>query len=136
MAWIKVPTVLVPAALENQINQDNADKIQAKVIIEGANGPVTNEADEILEQKNIIVVPDILANAGGVVVSYFEWVQNIQSVRWSEEEVNEKLGEVMAQAFKDVWAMAKEKKVTLRTAAYLIAVKRVVEAKKLRGMWP
>ncbi len=129
-------TVLVPAALENQINQDNADKIQAKVIVEGANGPVTNEADEILEQKNIMVVPDILANAGGVVVSYFEWVQNIQSVRWSEEEVNEKLGEVMAQAFKDVWAMAKEKKVTLRTAAYIIAVKRVVEAKKLRGMWP
>ena len=129
-------TVLVPAALENQINAKNAEKIQAQVIVEGANGPTTVEADEILQKRGIVLVPDILANAGGVVVSYFEWVQNIQSVSWSEEYVNEHLKTIMDQAFQAVWDIAHEKDATLRTGAYLIAVKRVVDAKNLRGIWP
>ena len=129
-------TVLVPAALENQINEKNAKKIQAQVIVEGANGPTTVEADEILQKRGIVLVPDILANAGGVVVSYFEWVQNIQSVSWSEEYVNEHLKTIMDQAFQAVWDIAHEKDTTLRTGAYLIAVKRVVDAKNLRGIWP
>ncbi len=128
--------MLVPAALENQINAENADKIRAKLIVEGANGPTTIEADEILKQKGIVVVPDILANAGGVVVSYFEWVQNIQSVSWSEEEVNARLEEIMTRAFKAVYDIAQEHNTTLRMGAYLIAIRRVVEAKKLRGIWP
>lgn len=129
-------TVLVPAALENQINAKNVKKIQAQVIVEGANGPTTVEADEILQKRGIVLVPDILANAGGVVVSYFEWVQNIQSVSWSEEYVNEHLKTIMDQAFQAVWDIAHEKDTTLRTGAYLIAVKRVVDAKNLRGIWP
>lgn len=129
-------TVLIPAALENQINGKNADKIQAKVIVEAANGPIAAEADEILLAKNIVIVPDILANAGGVVVSYFEWVQNIQSVSWTEEEVNEKLKNIMDPSFEAVWNIAQEKNVSLRTGAYLIAVERVVKAKKARAIWP
>lgn len=129
-------TLLVPAALENQINAENADNIKAKIIVEGANGPTTIEADEILQKKGVVVVPDILANAGGVVVSYFEWVQNIQSVSWSEEYVNEHLKTIMDQAFQAVWDISKEKGTSLRTGAYLIAVKRVVDAKNLRGIWP
>lgn len=129
-------TMLVPAALENQVNGSNADRVQAKIIVEGANGPLSNEADEILDAKGVVIVPDILANAGGVVVSYFEWVQNLQSMYWSEEEVNSKLYEVISRAFKGVWDISREKKVSLRTGAYLIAVKRVVDAKKLRGIWP
>lgn len=129
-------TILVPAALENQINDTNANEIKAKIIVEGANGPTTIEADEILKSKGVTIVPDILANAGGVVVSYFEWVQNIQSVSWSVDEVNEKLRAIMERSFSAVWDIAEEKQVTLRTAAYLIAVKRVVEAKKMRGIWP
>lgn len=129
-------TMLVPAALENQINGSNADRIRAEIIVEGANGPTTNEADEILEKKGTVIVPDILANSGGVIVSYFEWVQNIQSVSWNEEEVNAKLFEIISRGFEGVWEISREKNVSLRTGAYLIAVKRVVEAKKLRGIWP
>ena len=128
--------VLIPAALENQINTSNADKIQARVIVEAANGPTTIDADEILDKKGIAVVPDILSNAGGVVVSYFEWVQNIQSMSWSEEHVNEQLKQIMDQAFQSVWDIAREKKVSLRTGAYLISVKRVIDAKNMRGIWP
>lgn len=128
--------VLIPAALENQINTSNADKIQARVIVEAANGPTTIDADEILEKKGIAVVPDILSNAGGVVVSYFEWVQNIQSISWSEDHVNEQLKQIMDQAFQSVWDIAREKKVSLRTGAYLISVKRVIDAKNMRGIWP
>lgn len=129
-------TVLVPAALENQINGSNADRIQAKLIIEAANGPTAAEADPILNSKGITVVPDILSNAGGVVVSYFEWVQNIQSVSWTEEEVNAKLERIMNNSFDVVYNIAQEKKVPLRTGAYLIAVDRVVKAKKARAIWP
>ena len=129
-------TVLVPAALENQINGTNADKIQAKLIVEAANGPTAAEADPILNEKGVIIVPDILSNAGGVVVSYFEWVQNIQSVSWTEEEVNAKLERIMNNSFEAVYNIAQEKKVPLRTGAYLIAVDRVVKAKKARAIWP
>lgn len=129
-------TVLIPAALENQINADNADKIKAKLIVEAANGPVASEADPVLTEKGILIVPDILANAGGVVVSYFEWVQNIQSVSWTEDEVNKKLREIMDAAFASVWDLAQEKHTTLRMGAYLIALKRVVDAKSARAIWP
>ena len=129
-------TVLIPAALENQINADNADKIKAKLIVEAANGPVASEADPVLAEKGILIVPDILANAGGVVVSYFEWVQNIQSVSWTEDEVNKKLKEIMDAAFASVWDLAQEKHTTLRMGAYLIALKRVVDAKSARAIWP
>lgn len=127
---------MIPAALENQINSSNADKIKAKIVVEAANGPTTIDADQVLDKRGIIVVPDILSNAGGVVVSYFEWVQNIQSISWSEDRVNEQLKEILDQAFQAVWDIAKKKDVSLRTGAYLIAVKRVVEAKNLRGIWP
>lgn len=129
-------TVLVPAALENQINGTNADKIQAMLIVEAANGPTAAEADPILNEKGVVIVPDILSNAGGVVVSYFEWVQNIQSVSWTEEEVNAKLERIMNNSFEAVYNIAQEKKVPLRTGAYLIAVDRVVKAKKARAIWP
>lgn len=129
-------TVLIPAALENQINETNADRIKAEIIVEGANGPTTIEADAILDKKEIIVVPDILANAGGVIVSYFEWVQNIQSLSWDEDYVNERLKTIIDQAFDAVWTISNENKTSLRTGAYMIAVKRVVEAKNMRGIWP
>lgn len=128
--------ILVPAALENQINGGNADAIRAKIIVEGANGPTTAEADAILEAKGITVVPDILANAGGVVVSYFEWVQNIESFHWTVEDVNNRLEKIMNDAFDNVWEKATEKGQSMRTGAYLVALSRVVEAQKLRGIWP
>lgn len=127
-------TLLVPAALENQINEKNADRIRARIIVEAANGPVTAKGDEILNAKDIIVVPDILANAGGVVVSYFEWVQNIQALCWSEEHVNTELKNIMDTAFEGVWKSAKDNQSTLRTGAYLIGVKRIVDAAKGRGI--
>ncbi|HHW31756.1 MAG TPA: Glu/Leu/Phe/Val dehydrogenase [Clostridiaceae bacterium] len=127
--------VLVPAALENQINEDIASKLKAKVIVEGANGPTTVEGDKVLEERGIKVVPDILANAGGVVVSYFEWVQNIQNLAWSEEEVNSKLEHIMKKAFASVWNKAEEEKVSLRMGAYIVAIDRVVKARKYRGVF-
>lgn len=125
--------VLIPAALENQITAANADRIQAKVIIEAANGPTTVDADEILNKRGIIVVPDILANAGGVVVSYFEWVQNIQSMAWDLDEVNRTLEKIMLRAYNDVENMAKGKDTTLRMGAYMVAINRIVTAGKMRG---
>lgn len=127
--------VLVPAALENQINESNANQLQCKYVVEAANGPTTLEADEILKQRGITLVPDILANAGGVVVSYFEWVQNIQELCWTEERVNEELKTHMDTAFEAVWNIAEEKGETLRIGAYLIAVKRVVDARLGRGIF-
>jgi len=129
-------TVLIPAALENQINSENAARIRAKIIVEGANGPTTVEADDILEKNGVTLVPDILANAGGVVVSYFEWVQNLQALEWEEKDVNEKLAKNMQKAFESVYDIAEEKNVSLRTGAYLIALKRVVETTQYRGIWP
>ncbi|MBW3021398.1 Glu/Leu/Phe/Val dehydrogenase [Candidatus Woesearchaeota archaeon] len=124
--------ILVPAALENVITKDNAGKIKAKAIVEMANGPITPEADAVLEKKKIPVVPDILANAGGVTVSYFEWVQNLMNFYWSEKEVLEKLKPLMDNAFDDVWEAAKEHKCSLRMGAYMVAVKRVADSIKLR----
>lgn len=126
--------ILVPAALENVITEKNAKKIKAKIIIEMANGPVTPEADEILEQRKIISLPDVLANCGGVSVSYFEWVQNLAGYYWEKEEVNEKLEKIMQKAFNNWWSAYQQLKVNPRMAAYALAVKRVADALKIRGM--
>lgn len=128
--------VLIPAALEGQITERNANEIKAKIIVEGANGPTTPEADVILEERGRVVVPDILANAGGVVVSYFEWVQNLQYFYWGEEETNTRLAQVMCRAFQAVWDLAQEKKVSLRIAAQMLALSRIAEAIRLRGIFP
>jgi glutamate dehydrogenase (NAD(P)+) len=128
--------VLIPAALENQINEDNADKVKTKIIIEGANGPLTPPADDILNSKNIIVVPDILANSGGVIVSYFEWVQSNQEYFWSLEEVNEKLKTIIDKSFNIVFETKIKYNVDYRKAAYIVAVKKVTEAMKFRGIYP
>lgn len=128
--------VLVPAAMENQITVDNAPKIKARLIAEAANGPTTPEADQVLQDNGIFVIPDILANAGGVVVSYFEWVQGIQFYFWSEREVNLKLREIMARAFNEVYCLACQKKIGMRRAAYMLAVGRVAEAIRVRGLYP
>jgi len=128
--------VLIPAALEAQITASNAANIRAKVIVEGANGPITPEADLILADKGAMVVPDILANAGGVVCSYFEWVQNIQCFPWEEEETNQRLGRIMQRALTEVWQLAEERGLSLRLAAYVLAVERVAQAIRLRGIFP
>ncbi len=125
--------ILIPAALEEVITGDNADKIKAKIIVELANGPVTPEADEILHNKNILFLPDFLANAGGVTVSYFEWVQNITGLYWDEEEVYSRLDKKMTKSFLAVWDAMNEFNCDPRTAAYIVAVRRVVEGMKLRG---
>jgi glutamate dehydrogenase (NAD(P)+) len=128
--------ILVPAALGGVITAENASRIKAKIIVEGANGPTSPEADEILEAKGITVVPDILANAGGVTVSYFEWVQGLQWYFWELEEINKKLGRVMTSAFDTLWALSKRENVSLRKAAMMIAVSRVAEAGKSLGLFP
>jgi glutamate dehydrogenase (NAD(P)+) len=128
--------VLIPAALEHQIRADNAPQIQAQMIVEGANGPTTREADEILNERGITVVPDILANAGGVVVSYFEWVQDLQCFFWDEAEVNENLERILVRSFEQVWSFSQEQKVPLRLGAYMLAVDRVANAVQARGVFP
>jgi glutamate dehydrogenase (NAD(P)+) len=128
--------IIIPAALENQINGDNARRIQARIIAEAANGPTNPEADRVLFDRGIFVLPDILANAGGVTVSYFEWVQDLQSFFWSEEETNSRLLQIMTHAFQDVYKVAEDKKLDMRTAAYILAVGRVAEAAKTRGIYP
>ena len=128
--------VLIPAAIQAQITEENADKIRAKLVVEGANGPTTPGADHILSDKGILVVPDVLANAGGVVVSYFEWVQDLQNFFWEENEVNTKLTKIMRHSFAAVESTMRAHKTDMRTAAYIIGVKRVAEATITRGIYP
>ncbi len=128
--------ILVPAAIENQILEKNGPRIKAKIIAEGANGPTTPEADEILNDKGIFIVPDILANAGGVTVSYFEWVQNLQELIWSEEEVLDRLTRIMQKGFKEVLDISLSKKIPMRVAALVLGIGRVAEATRLRGLYP
>lgn len=128
--------VLVPAALENQIDDKIAEKLKCKFIVEGANGPTTIEADKVLEKRNIIVMPDIFANSGGVIVSYFEWVQNVQELTWSREQINEMLETIMSRAFDDLWAEKVKTKCNLRTAAYIVAIRRLLHAEELKGIFP
>lgn len=128
--------VLIPAALERQITSNNADKVKTRIIAEGANNPLTTEADEILNDKGVLILPGVLANAGGVVVSYFEWVQDLQRFFWDEAEIDSRLNTIMKKAFKEVIAIATEKKIDLRTAATVLGVKRVAEAIQMRGLYP
>jgi glutamate dehydrogenase (NAD(P)+) len=128
--------ILIPAALERQISEENARKIKAKIILEGANGPTTPAADDILNDRGILIVPDVIANAGGVTVSYFEWVQDFSSFFWSEDEINSRLTRIVRDAFAAVWQLAQEKKVSLRTAAFIIACTRVLQAREMRGLYP
>lgn len=128
--------VLIPAALEGQINLKNANNVKARIIAEGANDPTTREADAILNEKGVFILPDILANAGGVVVSYFEWVQDIQRFFWQEDEIQKRLEGIMIKAFKHVLAISQDKKVDMRTAAMILGVSRVAEASAVRGLYP
>ena len=128
--------VLIPAALENQITAENAGRIRAKVVVEGANGPTTPAADDILRGAGVTVVPDVLANAGGVTVSYFEWVQDFSSFFWTEDEINARLERIMREAFASLWEVSQKHGVTLRTAAFIVACTRVLEARALRGLYP
>ncbi len=128
--------IFIPAALENQIDEETAQRLHCKLVVEGANGPTTEEGDRVLQEKGITLVPDILANAGGVVVSYFEWVQGLQSFFWNEEEVNLRLKLIMSNSFKQCFSLARHHDLSLREAAYLVAIERIGEAIKVRGIYP
>lgn len=134
--WSVDCDILVPAALEQQINESNAPEIRAKIILEGANGPTTPAADDILHERGVLVVPDVIANAGGVTVSYFEWVQDFSSFFWTEDEINQRLTRIMRDAFSVVWQLSQEKKVSLRTAAFILGCTRVLQAREMRGLYP
>ncbi|MBZ0187855.1 MAG: Glu/Leu/Phe/Val dehydrogenase, partial [Candidatus Obscuribacterales bacterium] len=128
--------ILIPAALGNQIRQDNVDKIDCKIVVEGANGPTSPEADVVLRERGIMVVPDILANAGGVTVSYFEWVQGLMQLFWSEDEVNNRLEQIMGRACDKVFSLSSENNIRPRMAALRLGVSTIAEAKRLRGLYP
>jgi glutamate dehydrogenase (NAD(P)+) len=134
--WALDCEFLIPAALEGQITAKNAPHIKAKIVVEGANGPTTPEADDILKDKGTLVCPDVIANAGGVTVSYFEWVQDFSSFFWTEDEINQRLVRIMQDAFRGVWQVAQDNKVTLRTAAFIIACTRILQARQERGLYP
>lgn len=128
--------ILIPAALEGQITEKNASRIQARMVIEGANGPTTPQADDILHDRGVLVLPDVIANAGGVTVSYFEWVQDFSSFFWTEDEINARLVKIMKEAFAAVWQVSEDHKVSLRTATFIIACQRILHARDLRGLYP
>jgi glutamate dehydrogenase (NAD(P)+) len=128
--------VLAPCALEQVITAENADRVRAKIVVEGANGPITPDADEILDDRDVFVLPDVLANAGGVVVSYFEWVQGLQEYFWKEDEVNAKLNDIVTRAYNATAELAQRKGLSMRLAAYGLAVQRVAEATTTRGLYP
>jgi glutamate dehydrogenase (NAD(P)+) len=128
--------VLAPCALEQVITRENADQVKARIIAEGANGPVTPAADEILDDRGILILPDVLANAGGVVVSYFEWVQGLQEYFWKEDEINSKLRDITTRAFNETWRTSEDRKTSMRLAAYGLAVRRVADATITRGLYP
>ncbi|MBW8721664.1 MAG: Glu/Leu/Phe/Val dehydrogenase, partial [Polaromonas sp.] len=134
--WDVECDILIPAALEQQITEANAGRIKARMIIEGANGPTTPAADDILHDRNVLVLPDVIANAGGVTVSYFEWVQDFSSFFWDEEEINKRLVKIMKDAFAGVWHVAQDQKVSLRTATFIVACKRILHTRELRGLYP
>ena len=128
--------ILIPAAIQNQITEQNAAALQCRMVVEGANGPTTLEADDILSDRGILVVPDVIANSGGVTVSYFEWVQDLQNFFWTEREVNERLTSMIQRAFQQVLATAEERSVDLRTAALMRGIRRIADAKRRRGIFP
>jgi len=134
--WLIPSDYLVPAALEGQILPERAQTIKTRIVVEGANGPTTPAADDILRERGVLVVPDVLANAGGVTVSYFEWVQDFSSFFWSEDEINQRLERIMIGAFEAIWTLAAERKVSLRTATFIIACQRVLAAREQRGLYP
>jgi glutamate dehydrogenase (NAD(P)+) len=134
--WTIESDILIPAALEGQITEENAPKIRTKIVVEGANGPTTTAADDILHDKGILVIPDVVANAGGVTVSYFEWVQDFSSFFWTEDEINQRLERVMREAFAAVWQVASEHSVSVRTAAFIVACTRILQAREMRGLYP
>ena len=134
--WTTDMDILIPAALEGQITRERAEKLRCKLVLEGANGPTYPDADDILKARGITVVPDVICNAGGVTVSYFEWVQDMASFFWSEEEINARMDKIMTEAMVHVWDKAAEKECTLRTAAYIVACERILMARKDRGIYP
>lgn len=134
--WDVETDVLIPAALEGQLHKGRAERVKTKLVLEGANGPTTPEADLILADRGIIVVPDVIANAGGVTVSYFEWVQDFSSFFWTEEEINQRLDQIMTGAFAHIWDTHLQHKITLRTAAFVVACTRVLAAREERGLYP
>jgi glutamate dehydrogenase (NAD(P)+) len=134
--WDVESEFLVPAALEQQVTAANAPRIRTRIVLEGANGPTTPEADDILAANGILVVPDVLANAGGVTVSYFEWVQDFSSYFWTEDEINRRLDRIMVDAFEAIWESSQRTKVSMRTATFIVACKRILAARQLRGLYP
>lgn len=134
--WSVDCDVLIPAALSSQITVGNAEQIKARLIVEGANGPVTPDAEDLLLEAGIRILPDVIANAGGVIVSYFEWVQNASNFAWQEEDINDKLDQILSDAFRAIWQLSDDRRVPLRTAAFVIACTRVLEARDLRGLYP
>jgi glutamate dehydrogenase (NAD(P)+) len=134
--WDVPSDILIPAALEQQITPERAARLRTRLVLEGANGPTTPQADDVLADRNILVVPDVIANAGGVTVSYFEWVQDFSSFFWDEEDINRRLARIMSQALEAVWAVALEQQVSLRTAAFIVACRRILHTRQLRGLYP
>jgi glutamate dehydrogenase (NAD(P)+) len=134
--WDMPSDILIPAALEGQISAERARRVTAKLVLEGANGPTVPEADDILAERGVLVVPDVICNAGGVTVSYFEWVQDFSSFFWSEDEINLRLDKIMVDALKRIWDTADRHKITLRTATFAVACERILIAREERGLYP